>query len=175
MPDRPAGDAPPGPRPATPGSASALRDLSPEEQLDRFLAKYAPAMRSLAIAILASMRTRLPGAVELVYDNYNALVIGFSPTERASDAVFSIAVYPRWINLFFLRGARLPDPQRVLKGRGKTVRHVVLDGPQTLDAPAVRVLMAAALNRATSPFDPTRPNRIVIRSISRKQRPRRPP
>jgi hypothetical protein len=41
---------------------------------------------------LAKMRARLPGAVELVYDNYNALAIGFGPTERTSEAVFSIEV-----------------------------------------------------------------------------------
>jgi len=54
------------------------------------------------------MRARLPGAVELVYDNHNALAIGFGPTERASDAVFSIALFPRWVSLFFLRGRTSP-------------------------------------------------------------------
>ena len=61
-----------------------------------------PEIGALAKAILGKMRKRLPRAVELVYDNYNALVIGFGPTERASDAIFSIAVYPRWVSLFFL-------------------------------------------------------------------------
>src|ERR1039458_9537409 len=65
---------------------------------------------------------RLPGAVQLVYDNYNALVIGFGPSERASEASFSIVLYPRWVTLFFLQGAGLPDPRRLLKGSGKVVR-----------------------------------------------------
>ncbi|HEU0175429.1 MAG TPA: hypothetical protein VFV58_14300, partial [Blastocatellia bacterium] len=74
-----------------------MNDKAPEEQLANFIAKYTPEIGARCQATLAKMRDRLPGAIELVYDNYNALVIGFSPTERASDAIFSIALYPRWV------------------------------------------------------------------------------
>ena len=147
---------------------------SPSKQLAGFMARYTPAIAKLARAALARMRARLPGAVELVYDNCNALVIGFGPTERASDAVFSIALYPRWINLFFLNGARLPDPHRLLKGGGKQVRCIVVEDADTLDRPAVRSLMKVALARSATPIDPAVPNRIIIKSISAKQRQRRP-
>ncbi|HEU0174163.1 MAG TPA: DUF1801 domain-containing protein, partial [Blastocatellia bacterium] len=123
---------------------------------------------------LAKMRDRLPGAIELVYDNYNALVIGFSPTERASDAIFSIALYPRWVTLFFLRGANIPDPQKLLKGGGKVVRHIVLETAADLDKPAVRALMKRALERCDKPINGAAPGRIIIKSVSAKQRPRRP-
>ena len=148
--------------------------MTPSKQLVGFMASYTPAIAKLARAVLARMRARLPGAVELVYDNYNALVIGFGPTERASDAVFSIALYPRWINLFFLNGARLPDPHRLLKGGGKQVRCIVVEDADTLERPAVLSLMKAALARSATPIDPAVPNRIIIKSISAKQRQRRP-
>jgi len=121
------------------------------------------------------MRARLPGAVELVYDNYNALVIGFGPTERASDAVFSIALYPRWVNLFFLYGATLPDPHGVLKGSGKQVRSIMIKNPAELDKPEVREVMDAALKRADPPINPKEKRRMTIRAIAAKQRPRHPP
>lgn len=156
------------------GARSALKDLSPEEQLDTFISKYAPPVAAQARAVLAKMRGLLPGAIELVYDNYNALAVGFGTTERTSDAVFSIAVFPRWISLFFLHGANLPDPKHLLKGKGKSARHIVLYPPDTLDMPAVQALMVLALKRASPPFDPRRPNRVVIKSVSVKQRPRRP-
>jgi hypothetical protein len=143
--------------------------LTPEKQLASFLAKYSPDIRSLASAVLKKMRERLPGAIELVYDNYNALVIGFGPTDRASDALFSIALYPRWVTLFFLDGARLRDPRKLLKGSGKFVRHIVLQSADDLDAQGVRTLMQQALSGMT--FDE---RRLVIKSISKKQRPRRP-
>jgi len=145
-----------------------------EAQLESFIAKYEPEIAAQARSILARMRARLPGALELVYDNYNALAIGFGPTERASDAIFSIALFPRWVSLFFLHAEGLSDPQKVLRGTGKQARHVVLRGAQTLDDPAIQALMAEASKRATVPLDPAQPSRLVIKSISAKQRPRRP-
>ena len=106
--------------------------------------------------------------------NYNALVIGFGPSEHASEAVFSIALYPRWVTLFFLQGAGLPDPKHLLKGSGKVVRHIVLASAADLDQPAVQGLMSTALKRAEPAIDPDAPGSLVIRSISAKQRPRRP-
>jgi len=144
------------------------------KQLDGFIAKYTPEIAALAHAVLAKMRKRLPGAIELVYDNYNALAIGFSPTERTSEAMFSIALFPRWVSLFFFHGATLPDPHRLLRGSGKQTRHIVLEDVATLDKPAVRELMALELERAVKPIGRNGKGRIVIKSISAKQRPRRP-
>jgi hypothetical protein len=157
-----------------PARASAKKDDSPQSQLDGCLDKYTPAIATLARACLAKMRARLPGAVQLVYDNYNALAIGFGPSERASEAVFSIALYPRWVTLFFLDGVGLPDPKHLLKGSGKVVRHIVLASAADLDQPAIQVLMAKALQRAEPGIDPTARGGLVIRSVSAKQRPRRP-
>jgi len=148
--------------------------MTPEKQLAGFLARYEPALVAQARAARATMRKRLPGALELVYDNYNALVIGYGPTERASEAIFSIAIYPRWINLFFLSGARLADPDGRLQGSGNQVRSIRLASAKTLDEPAVKKLMAAAIAMAPRPFDPAQSHRLVIRSISAKQRARRP-
>ena len=152
----------------------SLKDKSPEKELAGFIAKYSPEIGAVALAALARMRARLPGAVELVYDNYNALAIAFSPTERTSDAILSIALYPRWVSLFFTQGANLPDPKKLLKGEGTRFRHVVLESAADLDKPAVQDLIGHALDRASKPLDGKNPNRIVIKSISAKQRPRRP-
>jgi hypothetical protein len=152
--------------------AHAMKAKPPNAQFAEFLAKYSAEIAALARAVLRKMRARLPGAIELVYDNYNALVIGFGPTEKASDAIFSIALYPRWINLFFLHGVGLPDPKRLLQGNGKVVRHVVLKEAEDLDDPAIRELMAHAVDRSKLPL--TGPGRMVIKSVSAKQRPRRP-
>ena len=138
------------------------------------MARYRPEIAQLGRAALATLRARLPGAVEMVYDNYNALVIGFSPNERPSDAILSIALYPRWINLYFLQGATdLPDPERLLRGSGNVVRSIRLTAAADLDKPAVRALIAAALAQADPPIDPTKRRRLIIRSVSSKRRPRR--
>jgi hypothetical protein len=143
-------------------------------QLAGFIAKFAPPVARAARAALARMRARLPGTVELVYDNYNALAIAFSANERPSGIVFSIALYPRWVSLFFARGVGLRDPNKLLQGSGSRIRHIVLTEPEVLDGPAVVDLMKQALARANPPVDPALPSRIVIKSVSPKQRPRRP-
>jgi hypothetical protein len=147
---------------------------SPEQQLAGFMKRYTPKVAAVARRALAKMRRRLPGAVELVYDNYNALAIGFAPTERASDAIFSIVLYPRWVSLFFLHGAGLPDPEKLLQGNGKRVRHLVLGDAARLDHSGVRDLMLRALESAPRPLDGRGRRRILIKSVSARQRPRRP-
>jgi hypothetical protein len=145
-----------------------------EARLAEFLARFTPEIEARATAIIAAMRRRLPGATIPVYDNYNALAVGFGASDRLRDVVFSIAVFPRWVSLFFARGVGLEDPHGVLKGSGNQVRHIVLAGPEALDDPAVAELMDRALARATPPIDPAAEGRVVIKSVSANQRPRQP-
>ena len=89
-----------------------MATLSPAKQLDGFIAKYSPDMQKQAKAAIRKMRACLPGAVEMVYDNWNWLVVGYGPNERASEALFSLAFAPGHVTLCFLRnGPRIPDPK----------------------------------------------------------------
>ena len=142
-----------------------------EQQLATFLARYTPDVQSTARSARRKMRALFPRAIELVYDNYNALVIGYGPTEKASDAICSIALYPKWVTLFFLDGARLRDPQKLLGGGGKIVRQIRLESAADLDKPAIRALVKQAIDASDVHFSR---RGLVIKSISAKQRPRRP-
>ncbi|MEO8587903.1 MAG: DUF1801 domain-containing protein [Flavobacteriales bacterium] len=151
------------------------REPTAEEQLDTFLAKYTPAIAAQARTARRMMQARFPHAIEMVYDNYNALVIGYCPTERPSEAIFSLAMLPKYISLCFLHNAgKLPDPHKLLQGTGNTARHIKLKAPADLDLPAVNALIKEAEKSAVMPFDKTMKGVLVIRSISAKQRPRRP-
>ena len=148
---------------------------TPQQQLDRFLDAFTPPIAALARQVLTQMRRRYPMAYQLVYDNYNALAIGFAPAARTSDAIFSIALYPRWVSLFFLQAKQtIPDPHGLLKGSGTRVRHIVLDTADVLDDPRVLQLMSHAIQLARVPFDPHATPELIIKSISAKHRPRRP-
>jgi len=148
---------------------------SAERQLARFLDAYTPEVANVARKALGKLRKRLPHAIELVYDNYNALAIGFSPSERASEGIFSIALYPKYVTLFFLQGAKLPDPDGLLQGAGSRAKHIRLDDEKTLDRADVKGMMTTATEMAAVPFDRKTKYRLVIKSVSAKQRPRRPP
>lgn len=145
-----------------------------ETQLASFLAKYTPEMEARATSILSRMSQLLPGAVQMVYDNYNALAIAYGPSEKVSDAIFSMAVYPRWVSLFFSKGAGLSDPDGLLQGTGSTYRHIVINSAEDLEKPAITDLIDRALFAEGYPIDAANPGCLVIQSISAKQRPRRP-
>lgn len=151
-----------------------MRRTEADKQLDGFLAKFTPEVAALGRRVLERVRGLVPGAVEMVYDNVYALVIGFSPTERASEAVLSVALYPRWVNLFFLDGVALPDPAGLLRGSGKVVRHVRIVDAAQLDDPALVELIAAAVREAEPAIDAGAARRIVIKQVAERQRPRRP-
>ncbi len=144
-------------------------------QLDAFLDKFTPDIAKSTRAVLAAMRKICPGAIELVYDNYNALAIGFADGERVKDVWFSVAVYPKWASLFFFKTLPLKDPGKLLQGSGSTTRHIVLrNGAKTLAEPGVRALIDQALEKAGQPFAAGGKGHIVVKSVSAKQRPRRP-
>jgi hypothetical protein len=152
-----------------------MAEPSPKKQLDRFLARYKPEIAALARATMAGVRARLPGAVELVYDKANALVVGFGPTEKPSEAVFSVVVFPRWVLLYFLQGAVLPDANGLLKGAGKVGRHIRLTDAATLEDPAVGELMDDAVDLADVQIGAGQKAKIVIRMAAETPRRRGSP
>jgi ethanolamine utilization protein EutA (predicted chaperonin) len=149
---------------------------SPASDLNRFIARYTPNIAKLARGSLARMRKRLPTAHQLVYDNYNACGIGFGPTERASDVIFSIVLYPRRVSLFFLQAMKsdLEDRQKLLQGSGSLVRFIPLESPSQIDSAAVQRLMKQALIAAKVPLSRTGKGKLIIKSVSARQRSRRP-
>ena len=144
---------------------------SPARQLDGFLSKFDPETRSLIKAARAVLRKRWPGANELVWDNYNFFVIGYCTSERPSSCIVSIAAAANGVGISFYRGATLPDPHRVLLGAGKQNRFIRLESVATLARPEVRALLAAAAQQDRPPLAPGK-GKLIIRSVSAKQRPR---
>lgn len=147
---------------------------SPEALLAGFLARYTEEVQAQFRFARGKLRALFRTGYELVYDNYNALAVGYSPSERASQAIVSIAAYPRWVTLFFLKGAALPDPGRRLQGSGSTVRSVKLVPLATIEEPEVQVLLQQAIRAYQSEFAAAISLQTVVKSVSAKQRSRKP-
>jgi hypothetical protein len=145
-----------------------------ETQLAGYFAKYEPEMAKLGKALRAKLRARLPGLFEIVYmyENRNALVISYSPTGRGIDAVCSMSVYPDVVRLGFGKGAELSksDPNRLLKGSGKTARYVALNSAEDFDRPEIDALIAAAVTLAKLRLDPDAKGAMIIKAEEQKQR-----
>ena len=151
--------------------------MNAEAQLAGFFAEYEPAIVKLGKALRAKLRARLPGLFELVYvyESQNALVISYSPTERGYEGLCSLALYPDRVNLYFGQGALLSksDPNKLLQGRGKTVRHVVMNTVADFDRAEIEVLMAAALKLAKLRLNESAKGSVIIEAEAQKQRSRR--
>ena len=146
---------------------------SPTAELNAMIARFDPAVQKLVRAARSKMRKRLPTAVELVYDNYNALAIGYGSSERRGDWIVSLAVYARGVNLYFIYGAVLPDPHRLLQGGGNQGRFLRLDSAALLDRPEIDALIEAAIAEADTPLPKRGRGYTVVKSVSPRRRPRR--
>jgi len=152
---------------------ATFNKVNAETQLKGFIAKFDPKHQAVIRAARKALRKRFPTATELVYDNYNFFVIGYSPTERPSDSIISIVAAANGTGLCFIRGASLPDPTGILMGSGKQTRFVRLPSAEILHRPEVEALLHAAAQRTKTPMPVQGKGKLIIRSISAKQRPRR--
>ena len=148
------------------------RTVTAEQQLRSFIAKFDAPNQALLRAARRVLRKRLPTAHELVYDNYNFFVIGYSPTEKPSDAILSLTGSSNGVGLCFIYGAKLRDPNKILRGSGNQTRSIHLDTVEVLAQPDVATLIDQAVAQARAPFPVRGPRKLIIRSISAKQRPR---
>src|SRR6202034_648073 len=92
-----------------------------------------------------------PDAIESIYDAYSAVSIGFSFTGRLKDTFCHIATYARHVNLGFNRGASLADPQKILEGTGKSVRHIKIAGESDLASRFLPQYIRAAIAQVGDP------------------------
>ena len=148
-------------------------DNNGEGQLAGYIDKFTPEMAKSIRAVRAALRKRLPTANELVYDNYNFFVIGYSSTLRPSDCFSQLVADAHGVRLAFYYGSTLPDPAGILLGGGSQNRFIRLGSARDLSKPEVDALIRAAIAQCKAPLRATGPGTLVIRSVSAKQRPRR--
>jgi hypothetical protein len=153
----------------------AAQVVDAETQLSSFIAKFDGKNQALIRAVRKALRKRLPTANELVWDNYNFFVLSYGSTERPSDCIVTIAAGANGVGLSFYRGATLPDPHKILLGAGTQNRFLRLESAETLARPEVEALIAAAIAQARTPLPAGGKRKLIIRSVSAKQRPRRKP
>jgi hypothetical protein len=150
-----------------------MMDSGAAKQLATFIARFDDANQKLIRSVRAALRKRMPAANELVYDNYNFFVIGYSSSERPSDCIVSLSANAHGLNLNFYWGATLPDPDRLLEGGGTQNRFLRIASASDLARPEIEALLAAAIAQGKVPLPVRGRGKLIIRMISGKQRPRR--
>lgn len=126
----------------------------------KFLAVFEPRIGELALEVRRLVLEEAPEASELIYA-YNAVASGYSFTGRPSDAFIHIAVYAKWVNLGFNRGSSLADPEGILRGDCKPVRHIRISELVDLKNAALQRLVRGAIAAAERPESKPEPASVV--------------
>jgi hypothetical protein len=123
----------------------------PDPKLLGYLAAYDRHIASVALALREVVLEEAPEAMESLVKGY-AVAIGFSFTGKPmKDGFCHVVAYASRVNLGFNRGALMPDPNHVLEGTGKMIRHVTIDGPEDLERPYLRRYLRTAIELVSGP------------------------
>lgn len=142
--------------------------MTPEVQLQSFLARYDAGTQKLVKALRTAFRKRFPTAHELGYDYGSHVVVSYGPTEAGIDAIVSIAAREDGVQLYLNNGPKLPDPEKLLKGKAKMARYIEITSANRLDDPAVDALIKAAIRMAKVPLAKTGKGTLSIRGRAAK-------
>jgi hypothetical protein len=148
---------------------------APEAQLRSCVDRLDPKHQQLFRSVRAALRKRFPTANELAYDYGDAVVVGYSPTERGIEAVVAIKAGATGVALHFNQGPQLPDPKRLLQGKGKQTRFVQVEAARQLADPDLEALLVAAADRATVPLQPEGRGSLVVKATAAAKRASRQP
>jgi len=147
----------------------------PLTDLLKFLKPFDKKVQTTALQLREFVLDMLPGSNELIYDNYNALAIGYSLTDKQKEMFCHIAVYSKYVNIGFDRGVDLDDPKQILKGTGNRIRHITVTDFETFQKSYVKTLLKQAHKLTTDTLDKKTQTVIgqsIVKSISaNKKRP----
>src|ERR1700735_2408642 len=105
------------------------------KELLKFLKPYPAEVQKMALWLRDLVWDLYPDSNELIYDNYNAVAFGWSPTDRLGHSFCSVAVMPKYVHFGFYWGSEISDPEKRLLGKGNQYRYIVVrekaDFPKT--------------------------------------------
>ena len=143
------------------------------KNLRKFLKPFPDHIRELTFWLREFVWDLYPDCNELIYDNYNALAIGFGPSDRAGDVFCGIAVYAKHVNFGFNKGSGLSDKTKILKGDGNFYRYLTIKDKKDFPVAPVKILLKEAHLNAISGLREDRQGikgLTIIKSVSPVQR-----
>jgi hypothetical protein len=147
-----------------------MRLRPPDPDYLKLLLPYGKVIKKLALAARKLILEEAPEASEFVYEVYT-IADHFTFTDRPSDAFVFTTTHANWVNLGFNFGSMLPDPDGLLRGEGKWIRHVRIAQVVDLEAPGVRELVRVAIAQAERPEGKSeRPRTTVSTAQSPRKR-----
>lgn len=111
--------------------------------VDRLLSEHPPELRAIERALRMTIRAAFPDAVEQV--DFGNRLIAFGRSMKMRGLLFAIIAHRSWVNLQLADGADLPDPDGLVEGTGKRIRHVKIPTVEAASSSPVVGLIHAQL------------------------------
>ena len=146
------------------------------KDLLKFLSPFGDQITALVMWLRDFAWDLCPQANELIYDNYNAVAFGCSPTDKAGHTICSIAVGRSGKNVHFgfYWGNEISDPDKILLGKGNQYRYIlVTDKKKFPKAYMKKLVHEAYANSLAKVKDPKQliSGQTLVKSVSEKKRP----
>jgi hypothetical protein len=127
--------------PTAAGATSIGEDV--EADVARLIAEHPPEQQAIEQALRASIRREFPAAIEQV--DFGNKLIAFGRSMKMRGLLFALIAHKSWVNLQLADGAALPDPDGLIEGTGKRIRHIKIRSVADATAPGVVAAMRAQL------------------------------
>jgi len=151
--------------------------MSKEQTKDllKFLKPFGNDITDLVMWLRDFAWDQCPKANELIYDNYNAVAFGWSPTEKAGHTICSIAVgrSSKNIHFGFYWGSEIADPDKILLGQGNQYRYILVTDKKKFPKVYMKKLVHEAyINSLSKVKDPKLlvSGKTIVKSVSDKKR-----
>src|SRR5882672_5438987 len=122
--------------------------MSKEQTTDllRFLKPFSKEIVDIVFSLREFVWDLYPEANELIYDNYNALAFGWSPTDKVGHTFCSIAVGRTSHNVHFgfYWGSEIADPDKMLIGEGNQYRYILVKNTKEFPKAYIKKLVKEA-------------------------------
>jgi hypothetical protein len=137
--------------------------------LIKFMLPYPDSVKAAALWLREFVWDIYPETNELIYDNYNAVAFGWSPTDKAGDVFCSIAVASDHVNFGFNRGSEISDPANILLGNGSLYRFIRIREKDDFPEEYIKELLEAAYANSMARLKPGKKifkGETIVKSIS---------
>ena len=115
------------------------------KDLTKFLQPFSKEIQELAMWLREFIWDLYPNTNELIYDNYNAVAVGWSPTDRVGHTFCSIAVGSnKYVHFGFYWGSQIADPEKMLLGKGNQYRYIIVSNKDEFPKAYIKKLMKEA-------------------------------
>ena len=116
---------------------------APEADIARLLAGHPPELQAIEHALRRLIRTEAPAAEERV--DFGNKLIAYGWTMAMRDLLFALICHKSWVNVQLADGADVPDPDGIVEGTGKKIRHVKVRSLDDVARPALHALIRAQI------------------------------